>query len=134
MKKIKLLLLFCLVAIAASASKTVYLKPSANWLTDSPRFALYMFTGTDPGVWTDFAAVIGAEGIYSAEFDNTYASMIICRMDPDDTENKWDNKWNQSSDLIGPAVSGLLYTFAEGWDNPTVTVSIYGAKQIFLIE
>ncbi len=116
-----------MVAIAANASKTVYLKPSANWLQDNARFALYMFTGTDEGVWTDFAAVTGAEGIYSAEFNETYASMILCRMNPGDTENKWDNKWNQSDDLTAPAASGLLYTLAEGWDNPTVTVSIYGA-------
>lgn len=127
MRKLKLLLTLCLVAIAANASKTVYLKPSANWLQDNARFALYMFTGTDEGVWTDFAAVTGAEGIYSAEFNETYASMILCRMNPGDTENKWDNKWNQSDDLTAPAASGLLYTLAEGWDNPTVTVSIYGA-------
>lgn len=115
-----------LVAMAASASKTVYMAPSEGWTADGARFALYHFTGETAGPWVDFTDA-DADGIFEATFDDTYESMIICRMDGTTTENNWDNKWNQTGDLAAPGVDGFLYTISGDTDSPTVTVSIYGA-------
>ena len=126
MRKLKLLLAACLVTVAASASKTVYLAPSEGWTADGARFALYHFTGETAGPWVDFTDA-DADGIFEATFDDTYEGMIICRMNGATTENNWDNKWNQTSDLAAPGADALLYTISGDTGSPTVTVSIYGA-------
>lgn len=118
MKKIKLLLLFCVVAIAASASKTVYLVPTDKWNYDGARFALYHFSGETEGPWVDFTDSDG-DGVYTATFDGEdegWQSMIICRMNGSAPENGWSNKWTQTADIPAPVADGMTYTItsAEG--------------------
>lgn len=114
MRKLKLLLVLCLVAIAASAgTKTVYLAPG-EWNVDGARFALYHFTGETDGPWVDFTDSDG-DGIFSATFDDSWASMIICRMNGSTDVNNWDNKWNQTENLSAPASDNLLYTIVNQW-------------------
>lgn len=118
--------MLCMVAIAASASKTVYLAPSDGWKADGARFALYHFTGDTAGPWADFTDTDG-DGIFEATFDDTFESMIICRMNGGTTENNWVNKWNQTANLAAPGADGLLYTISGDTGSPTVTISIYGS-------
>ena len=54
---------------------------------------------------------------YEATIPAGYVNIIFCRMNPSSTENNWDNKWNQTSDLLVPSDSTNCYTVAEGaWD------------------
>ena len=108
MRKLKLLFMLCLVAIAASASKTVYLIPGSWDASDATeRYALYMFNSDTDNAWVSFTE--GADGTWSAQFDEAYSKMIICRMDGASTENSWANRWNESANLDAPAVDGMYY-------------------------
>ena len=119
-----------MVAIAANASKTVYLAPGAWDVADATeRYALYMFDNTaGTNAWVSFTE--GTDGIWSAEFDEQYPNMIICRMDAANTTNAWNSDggtvWNQTADLAAPAASGLLYTITN-IDTGAYTISVYGA-------
>ena len=115
MRKLKLLMMLCLVTIAASASKTVYLAPGP-WNVDGARYALYHFTGETAGPWVEFSDD-DADGIFEATFNDTYESMIICRMNGANTENAWGNVWGKTADLDAPSADGLLYTITSLTDN-----------------
>ena len=66
------------------------------------------------------------DGVYECEVPTGYSLVIICRMDPATTENNWDNKWNQTSDLTVPTDGTNMYTIENGtWDNGNGTWSVY---------
>lgn len=141
MRKLKLLLTLCLVAIAASASKTVYLAPGA-WedASATERYELYMFTDGVGDAWAHFTDD-DADGVFSATFDDQYQKMIFVRADGTttfDTANPWANKWAQTADLDAPAADGLLYTMTgnDGTTNAnnTYTVSIFGSTPATFTE
>ena len=121
MKKIRLLFLTLVALIAGAASssaKTVYFQPNNNWRQDGARFALYMFAEGEENVnaWTDFVAVEHEDNIYKATFDDSYTNMIFVRMDPDNQENNWDNKWNQTANLDTPGEDNLYKIDDDIWD------------------
>ena len=81
----------------------VYLKPNSNWKKDNARFAIYLCNGSKTAVWYSLTHIDGTE-YYGVKLpDNfsvqNYKNIIFCRMNPSSTENKWENKWNQSGDL-----------------------------------
>ena len=48
---------------------------------------------------------------------SNYVNVIFCRMNPSATENNWDNKWNQTSDLdVDEALGGGNAYEITGWD------------------
>ena len=118
---------------AAQTSATVYLKPNNNWNTDSARFAVYAFEGTNPGVWYSMEEVKDANNngtgvyCYSGINASTYPSCIFCRMNPATSDNNWDNAWNQTNDLVIDNVEGgNKYTVAEGaWSKGDGSWSAY---------
>ena len=118
MRKLKLLIALCMVTIAASASKTVYLSPSV-WATDDARFALYMFTDGVGNAWADFTDTDN-DGIFTATCDDSYEKMIIVRMDKNNSTTAWNDNggtvWNQTQDIVIPAIEGLTYVITD-WDN-----------------
>lgn len=95
-------LLMATVVSGLAADKTVYLKPDANWLSNNARFAVYMFNSDTDNAWADFTKVEGEENLYQATVPERYANIIACRMngDPGSTENKWENKANQTADIM----------------------------------
>lgn len=122
MRKLKLLFMLCLVAIAASASKAVYLVPG-SWNIDGARYALYMFNSDSDNAWVDFTDA-DSDGTFEAVFDEAYSKMILCRMDGATTENNWTNKWNQSANLDAPTVDGLRFVNKSSscGDNPWLSI------------
>ena len=134
MRKLKLLITLCMVTIAASASKTLYFQPNSNWAGNTTRYSLYLFTGENAGPWLDFTAT--GDGTYNTTISDeqeSWESMIIVAMNPNTTDNNWDNKYNQTVNLAAAPATGLLYTANndgnnnEGWENITCTISFYGA-------
>ena len=72
-------------------------------------------------------------GYYVSEVDNsTYSTIIFCRMNPNTTDNNWDNRWNQSADIPMPTadalydMSGNCYEFCE--DNLVENPILNGSK------
>lgn len=120
MRKLKLLIMLCMVAIAASASKNIFLKPNADWASSNARFAAYVWVGEGDAkqeAWYDFAAA-DEEGVYTVAVDDQYVNLIACRMNPD-SENSWNNKWNQTSD-INDFADYILVTIT-GWNDSQTT-------------
>lgn len=111
------------VTIPDMSTKTLYLKPSADWLSKgggvSPRFAVYCYG--DGEQWYDMEAVdagCGSGTIYKAEVLGRYPNCIFCRMAGDLPENIWGNKWNQTGNLTMPTTEAGVYEeqHSSGWD------------------
>lgn len=97
---------------------TIYFVPGL-WTSDNARMALY--TWNDGGnLWIDMTDADG-DGVYECMLPAGYVNVIFCRMNPETTENNWDNSWNQTKDLT---LSGNCFTVNEGeWDNANGTWS-----------
>ena len=89
---------------------TLYLKPNADWLKDGARFAAYAFDGGE-ATWYDMEEV-GCSGIYSCAIPGSYNKVIFGRMNPNKTENNFDNevRWEQTIDLSIPTDGTNLFT------------------------
>ena len=128
-RRISILLVLAMVlamlplgALAAD-STTLYLQPNENWLKDGARFAAYFFGNGE--TWVSMTDA-DADGIYEVEAPTGYPSVIFCRMNPANTTNNWNNKWNQTADLTVPTDGNNLYTVAAGtWDKGNGTWSAF---------
>ena len=101
--------------------------PNSNWTSTlnghAPRFAVYAFGGSAGEEWFDLTKK-GAQNLYYVNDFNvgTHTTIIFCRMDGNDNklENNWDNKDQQTSNLVindssGPTViNQCKYTIADG--------------------
>ena len=103
-------------------NKVFYLKPNSNWTQSSARFAAYFFNNsTNKNEWVDMIDP-DFDGIYACVMPTTttYANIIFCRMNPNNTANRWntsDNEynkpmWNQTADL--GLNNGNTYTIDSG--------------------
>ncbi|MBO5085944.1 MAG: hypothetical protein IJY67_03975 [Paludibacteraceae bacterium] len=90
----------------------LYLNPSAEWKESDARFVAYFFGG-DGELWLDMTDSNG-DGIYEVVSQGTREKVIFCRMNPETTENNWDNKWNQTSDLTYDGVNNQYNVV--GWE------------------
>lgn len=105
----------------------LYLKPNANWKKDSARFAVYTWDGGDQ--WFNLTLVDGETDIYTVLLPKTIKNIIFCRMNPSNTTNGWNQKWNQTGDLTVPTDGTNLYTVKEStWDKGGGAWSTYTAK------
>ena len=97
---------------------TLYFAPNANWKSDGARFAAYFFGDGD--AWVSMTDADG-DGIYEVNIPvGGYTSVIFCRMNPGAAANNWNNKWNQTGDLVIPTDGKNLYTITGGeWDGVT---------------
>ena len=87
---------------------TVYLVPGV-WASDGARFAVYEI---DTETWTSMTAVEGQIGTYTAKVATS--NIILTRMNPANEVNSWDNKWNQTADLVVPTDDKNCY-YITGW-------------------
>ena len=101
-----------------ATENALYFAPHANWTQAGARFAAYFFGAGE--AWVSMTDEDG-DGIYEAFIpDGGYTSVIFCRMNPGATANTWDNKWNQTADLVLPTDGTNLYTLTGGeWDGVT---------------
>ena len=96
----------------------IYLKPNTNWLKDNARFAAVFLNGDDWDniIWVD---MIADGDVYKCSVPNGVNKVQFCRMDPGQTANNWENKWNNSKTENLPTDANVLYTIAEkedAWD------------------
>ena len=92
----------------------IYFTPSTNWQQENARFALYFFNN-DSHEWVSMTAT--GDGKYVAEMKEGYSKVIFVRMNPSTTENNWDNKWNQSTDIDIPSDMNCFTLTSTDWDN-----------------
>ena len=109
----------------------IYFQPSERWTDGNARFAAYFMFGnveTDDK-WEDLTDTDG-DGVYEVNNAKQHIAVIIVRMNPAFTENRWntdaennsENKpvWNQSADLYIPMDGNDWFKMIpknEEWDN-----------------
>ena len=89
----------------------IYLKANNNWKADGARFAAYVWTDSGNSKqeeWYNMNSIDSTH--YYSWISNKYENIIFCRMNPGTTENNWNNKWNQTSDLKIPTDGKNLFT------------------------
>lgn len=127
------LLLICAVATNAAkipSGTKLYLTPNTNWKTDNARYAAYFFG--DGEAWGGMTAVSGEKDLYEVTTPGTgknFTNVIFCRMNPSASANNWNNKWNQTSDLIYDGVNNHYTVKAGTWDKGGGTWSFYGVAE-----
>ena len=130
MKRLFYIFTFLFVALSAMAANItggtkLYLIPNSNWKTDNARFAAYFFGTGD--AWVDMSLV--GDGIYAVSAPSgSWTNVIFCRMNPNTTDNNWDNKWNQTGNLTWDGTKNL-FTIS-GWDGGSWSVSTIVTKQL----
>ena len=115
----------------SNQSDIIYFQPSERWTDGNARFAAYFMFGnveTDDK-WEDLTDTDG-DGVYEVNNAKQHIAVIIVRMNPAFTENRWntdaennsENKpvWNQSADLYIPMDGNDWFKMIpknEEWDN-----------------
>ena len=102
---------------------TLYFHPSFHWTSDNAEFAAYFYNegfgaDTEPK-WADMTDSDG-DGVYEVANAKQHEYVIICRMNPSRTENKWDDavSWNKiETGITIPNTAGDLNTCLAFWTN-----------------
>ncbi|MBR5862609.1 MAG: hypothetical protein IKZ08_04685 [Bacteroidales bacterium] len=96
---------------------TIYLQPNSNWLEADARFAAYFWQSGKSEVWVDLVKDAN-ESLYKCDVPVGYTNVIFTRMNPASSANSWDNKWNQTADLVVPTDDKVCYVITPNtWDN-----------------
>lgn len=123
----KILFLFASVLMAGSLlaeTKTIYLKPTGDWLSYPARYTVFAMEKTDnPSVqdWVNMTEI--EDGVFEAELDDSkHKFVVFCRMDPNNPTNAFSGggMWNQTKDLGLEGYYGKLFTVKnkiEGGEN-----------------
>ena len=114
------------VVVEEPVEAKLYLTPNANWKQSNARFAAYFFGNGE--TWVGMTKVDGETDLYEVTIptDKKYPNVIFCRMNPSAAANNWNNKWNQTDDLVIPTDGKNHYTVKAGtWDKGGGTWSIW---------
>ena len=105
-----------------TVGSVLYLKPNSDWKSDNARFAAYFIGTGDATTWVDCSRV-GESDYWSVTVPSgNWGYVIFCRMDGSKAANNWDNKWNQTDDLMYDAShNGVEIT---GWDNSQNRIAV----------
>ena len=114
-------------------STPIYLKPSATWQQHDARFAIYYWgDGDDNHGWVDMTTIGCSDEYYAAEIPIGYSDFKFVRLDPDETENNWDNRWCETKNLTIPADGKNLFDMTQiylnaqqGWTNDGARFAAY---------
>lgn len=110
---------------------TLYMKPErSSWTQGIERYAMYVFNNST-NAWVSMTDTDN-DGIYEADVpEGTWTGVIFCRMNGSTTDNNWDNKWNQTVDLL-PTGDNNLFTVTDKDSNDTTkytgTWSVYSPQ------
>lgn len=106
---------------------TLKLQPSSEWKEANARFAAYYYGNGDK--WLDMTDD-NNDGIYEVYQLEGYTSVVFCRMNPETTENNWNDgtKWSQTQDMT--IISNETCHIA-GW-NTGVWASEYNTDTVYL--
>ena len=103
MKKFFTFFAVLFLAVAANATKTLYLQPNADWKTNDAKFAVWDITHSQ---WGEFMTLAENEtAIYTTTIADDVAKVIFVRLNPALEEPKWNtdteknNSWNQTQDM-----------------------------------
>ena len=100
---------------------TLYLEPTGNWAKDGARFAAYFYGGGTTDTWIDMKSCSSCNGLFMVGAPNTaWTNVIFCRMNGGTTDNKWDNRWDQTGNLSRQTTSNL-YTITNKPDGQNWT-------------
>ena len=107
-----------------SETKTYYFMPSDDWKKDGARFAAYVHNSSkDTSKWYSMT-YDKALSCYSftLTLSDGYNEVIFYRMNGSNTDNKLDNKWNQTPGNNSgyeslPTDGKNCYKLNNGWDN-----------------
>lgn len=95
------------------AGQTLYLK-AEGWRSDSPRYAAYFF-GSGGNKWVSMTNVNNA--YYSVEVPaGNYDKVVFCRMNPNNQTNNWNNRYNQTQDLLLAKATGNCFVISNPWN------------------
>lgn len=115
-------------AVNIEGGTKLYLTPNGNWKADNARFAAYFFVG-ETNAWASMTLVAGETEVYEVSAPaGSWEKVIFCRMNPSATENKWDNKWNQTKDLTYDGTKNHCIIEEGAWDNCGSWV-VYGSGE-----
>ena len=92
-------------------SPVASLSPNEEWNEGNARFAAFFFGNGEK--WVDMTDA-DSNGIYECTIPAGYPNVIFCRMNPGVKANNWDNKWNQTPDLLVNESYGKYY-YITGW-------------------
>ncbi len=111
----------------ATTSKTLYLKPNANWIKSDARFAMCV-TGESGSQWISMTDL--NDGYYSADVPaGDYTTVEFARMNPKSDANTDSNKWNYSGKMTIPTDKMNCFTIDAGqWNDVTGEWSVYISK------
>ncbi len=98
-----------------TGGEKIYFQPNSNWNQANARFAVYAYGTGD--TWFNLTRCDESADVYTAEVPSgSWNGIIFCRMNPSTTENNWDNKWNQTSDVTTYGASKLFTMNSGSWD------------------
>lgn len=134
MKKLITLLIVLICCVGTvGASTLIHLLPGLWDASDATeRYALYLYwDGGDK--WLPFSKGDFNAWDVTIDDEHAYTGMILCRMNGSESENKWDNKWNQTSDITSIPTTETWYEIkaAGNGDNYDVSTS---PKTIYVQE
>ena len=116
------ILILLLLGVSNAWAANLYLLPNSNWTQANARFAAYFFGNGEKWVSMSETVTVNGTKYYKVAVPSGYSKVIFCRMNPSATANNWNNKWNQTGDLIVPTNGQNLFSVPSGaWDGSTTT-------------
>ena len=88
--------------------RTVYFKPSSDWTGEGITFYAWIWPTDGDGSWYEMTDEDG-DGTYEVEFPKEYSNIIFASMNG---EPSWDNKVEQTDDLLIPSDGKETYILA----------------------
>ena len=103
----------------------LYLNPShSDWRKNNERYAAYFFTNSS-SAWANMTGVSGTDYYSVTAPSGTWNNVIFCRMNGSLSENKWENKWDQTVNLTYDGTKNLFTVTGKDGDKYTGTWSTY---------
>lgn len=86
---------------------TIYVTVHTQWTSDNARFAAYFF-GANGDSWANMTIV--KDNIYSVIVPaGEWKGAIFCRMNPNNTENRWNNEGEENGPFWGAQTIDITY-------------------------